>query len=697
MMAEPSPGKVNRRRFLKGAAIAGTAGVAGVAAGGYWLGSRLRGPRTVGKKVIVIGIDGMDPRLCERMMKEIDPRTKRPKLANLATLRATGGFSPLGTSIPPQSPVAWANFINGAGPGSHGIFDFIHRHPEDPTAPFYAAAETVNGQTILRRQGVPFWEHLDAAGIPTTFYDLPSNYPPSPSHHGHHRCISGMGTPDMLGSYGTYQYFVENGPTKPSGEDGGKRFDISFETTDPAFGAGTAGAAAAAHGMGSFLAPTLLLGRPDYTAKGRILGPQNPARSEPEPLTVEFTVHRDRAANAAVIEIQSHKLLLKAGQWSRWVKLTFELPWYTPNAHGIVRFYLQEVTPNFRLYVSPVNMDPSDGSNAERFSEPKSFVQDMAERLGPFYTTGFQEDYSARKNGVFNDDEYLRQARHVLESRLEQFHYAVDNYDGGLLFFYFSSSDLQSHIFWWDSDAEHPVRSAPEAKKYYGYVHELYVALDRAIGEVMARFGSSATIIVMSDHGFANFGRQFNLNTWLREAKYLGPPDCKSVMEDVDWSKTYAYGLGINGLYVNLKGREPHGIVEPGEEYDALLKQLAGELEGFQDDQNGDQQVIRKAYLADQVYKGNATALAPDLIIGYSRGYRASWDTVLGGITDEVLLDNHNAWSADHCADALEVPGVFFSNRTIRGKSPRLIDVAPSILAEFGLTAPSSMDGGNIF
>jgi predicted AlkP superfamily phosphohydrolase/phosphomutase len=696
MMAEQTPGKVNRRRFLKGAAIAGAAGVAGVAAGGYWLGSRLLAPRTVGKKVIVIGIDGMDPRLCETMMKA-------GKLPNLAKLRATGGFSPLGTSIPPQSPVAWANFINGAGPGSHGIFDFIHRHPEDPTAPFYAAAETVDGKTILRRQGVPFWEYLDAAGIPTTFYDLPSNYPPSPSHHGHHRCISGMGTPDMLGTEitNTYQYFAENGPTDPSREAGGMRSGISFEPpTEPAFGASTVGSAAAAHGMGSFLAATLLVGQPDsieYTAKGRILGPQDPRRSKAEPLTVEFTVHRDRQANAAVIEIQGHKLLLKAGQWSRWVKLTFELPWYMPNAHGIVRFYLQEVTPNFRLYVSPVNMDPSDGANSERFSEPKSFVQGMADRLGPFYTTGFQEAYSARTNNVFDDDEYLRQARDVLTSRLEQFHYALDNYDDGLLYFYFSSSDLQSHIFWWDSDAEHPVRSGPDAKKYFGYVHDLYRTLDRAIGEVMERFGSGATIIVMSDHGFANFGRQFNLNTWLREAGYLGPPDCRSIMDDVDWSKTFAYGLGINGLYVNLKGREDAGIVEPGEEYEALLTELAAKLEAVQDDDRDGATVIRKAYRADEVYKGSATALAPDLIVGYTRGYRASWATISGELTKDVLLDNNSAWSADHCADALEVPGVFFSNRTIRGKAPRLIDVAPSILAEFGLTAPSSMDGGNVF
>src|SRR6266446_6093408 len=189
-MAEQLKGKTNRRVLLKRSAIAaGAAAVIG--AGSFWLGSRARVSRSVGKKVIVIGIDGMDPRLSETMMKA-------GQLPNLAKLRATGGFSDLGTSIPPQSPVAWANFINGAGPGSHGIFDFIHRHPHEQCAPFYSAAETVGGETLLRRQGVPFWDYLDQAGVPSTFYDLPSNYPASPSQHGHHRCICGMGTPDVF-------------------------------------------------------------------------------------------------------------------------------------------------------------------------------------------------------------------------------------------------------------------------------------------------------------------------------------------------------------------------------------------------------------------------------------------------------------------------------------------------------------------
>jgi predicted AlkP superfamily phosphohydrolase/phosphomutase len=682
-MAKPSNRKPNRRTFLKRAALGGAAAAAAVGAGGYWLGSRKRASRSGGKKVIVIGIDGMDPGLSASMMKQ----GQLPNLQKLA-------FRKLGTSIPPQSPVAWANFINGAGPGSHGIFDFIHRHPHESFSaghnPFYSASETVPGEggwevgdhrlpldfwpfnhklpsAQLRRQGVPFWDYLDAAGVPSTFFDLPSNYPPSPSQHGHHRCICGMGTPDMLGdSFGTYQHYADNNPPETVYEAGGRRYHLSFEAD---------------------------------TAKATITGPENSLLKEPRPITVDLLIHRDKKADAALLEVQGQRILLKAGQWSRWIKLNFNLttPWFVPskNVSGICRFYLQEVAPNFRLYVTPINMDPS--APALKISEPASFITDVSQKRGLFYTTGFQEDYSARKNKVFLDDEFLKQANMVLEERLALFEYAVDNYDDGLLFFYFSSSDLQSHIFWWDSDDKHPIRLDDEAKACFGHVKRLYQRLDQVVGDILERYGSQATILVMSDHGFSNFGRQFNLNTWLRSEDYILPKDCKSLTKDVDWSQTISYGLGINGLYLNLKGREPNGIVEPGDQQEELLARLTEQLESVTDPDFNGQRVIRAVYRADKVYSGNATALAPDLIIGYSRGYRASWATCLGDMTDDILLDNDQAWSADHCADALEVPGVLFSNRAIRADNPSLVDVAPSILSVFGLPVPSSMEGKTIF
>lgn len=670
---------INRRDFLKQSALATAVFTAGFSSRELYAARRSKG---TGKKVIVIGFDGMDPRLTEKMMDA-------GKLPNLDKLRKLGGYRVLGTSTPPQSPVAWANFINGAGPGSHGIFDFIHRNPERQFAGlFMSTSETTAGEghwdtgdhrlqldfwpfnhkpseTVLRRQGTPFWDYLDEAGISSTFYDLPSNYPPSPSKYGNHKCLAGMGTPDMLGLYGGYHHFAEDGPVRMKDEGGRKRSMLFFEENE--------------------------------AATGTLIGPPNTLLIKPESTTVGFTVHRDIKADSAVIDVQNHEILLKKGQWSDWVQLDFELtmPWFMPNntLSGICRFYLQEVSPNFRLYVTPINTDPSDP--AIQITEPADFVKDISKELGLFYTSGFQEDFKALQYEIFSDDEYVSQAGFVLQERLNLLNYAINHYDDGLLYFYFSSTDLQAHMLWWDSDEKHPTRNTADAKKYFGHLKSIYQKLDTVLGEMQARYGDKATIIVMSDHGFANFKRQFALNTWLKENGYVGPDNCSSLMYDVDWSRTTAYGLGINGLYLNLRGRERDGIVEPGAEQEELIQELIAKLEAVRDVDGN--KVIRKVHRTDTEYSGSANRLAPDLIVGYRRNYRASWSTCLGNMDKEVLSDNDQAWSADHCADPMEVPGVVFSNKPITMDSPTLVDIAPSILKEFGLEIPSTMEGKDIF
>jgi predicted AlkP superfamily phosphohydrolase/phosphomutase len=473
-----------------------------------------------------------------------------------------------------------------------------------------------------------------------------------------------MGTPDLLGTYGTYQHFAENGPFRTKDEAGGKRSKLLFK---------------------------------DETATAKLIGPLNNFLKEPESATIPFCVHRDKAAKACVIEILKHKILLKEGQWSRWIKLDFEmsLPALIPNTHlmAICRFYLQEVSPNFQLYVSPINSDPS--SSALQITEPPEFIKEISDRLGLFSTTGFQEDHKALSNEVFTDEEYRIQAGMVLQERLKLLEYALDNYDDGLLFFYFSSTDLQSHMFWWDSDLKHPTRAAEDAKMCFRHIHKLYHKLDSVVGDILRRYDDKATIIVMSDHGFANFKRQFNLNTWLRKNGYLYPPNSTGILKNIDWSRTRAYGLGINGLYLNLKGRERDGIVKLGEQREQLLDELSTRLEAVRDT-NG-KRVIFKVHRTDKVYSGPAITLAPDLVIGYCRDYRASWATCLGDMTKEILLDNDSVWSADHCADASEVPGVIFSNRPIGASTPALVDIAPSVLKKFGLNIPLSMQGEDIF
>jgi predicted AlkP superfamily phosphohydrolase/phosphomutase len=151
----------------------------------------------------------------------------------------------------------------------------------------------------------------------------------------------------------------------------------------------------------------------------------------------------------------------------------------------------------------------------------------------------------------------------------------------------------------------------------------------------------------------------------------------------------------LNGLYVNLAGRERDGVVRP-DQRDAILNDIASGLLELRDPKNGNP-VVKNVHRAEEIYSGPNTVNAPDLLIGFHRGYRASWATTMGDMSKEIVTDNDSAWSADHCIDASEVPGVIFSNKPLRLANPSLIDLAPTILTEFGVDVPAQMVGGNLF
>lgn len=631
------------------------------------------------KKVIIIGIDGMDPVLTEQMMAH-------GELPNFNRLRQQGGYSPLATTLPPQSPVAWASFITGANPGVHGIYDFVHRKPESQSRLFSSFAETVpasdalqigaqkvpltfwpfNHQpahTILNRRGTPFWNFLDEKNINSQIYLVPSNYPPSPSKYGHHQSLAGMGAPDMTGNRGMYQFFSETGPNHSSYQNQGWYGRLAFD---------------------------------NHTASARLAGPPHQCADPPDSIFIDFSVHRDSQQNSAAIDIQNQNILLKSGQWSRWIKLHFALS--TPLAPdktitGICRFYLRQVAPNFQLYISPINIDPSDP--AVTICQPANFSKKIVEELGLFYTLGFQEDYNARIFNVFNDEEFVQQAQLVLEQRLELLDYALNHYDDGVLFFYFSSTDLQSHICWWDSSKPHPFRSAQQSNYYHNHIKNLYQQMDNVLGDIIARFDKDSTILVLSDHGFAGLHQNFNLNRWLRDNNYITPNNAESLETDVDWSGSSAFALGINGLYINQKDRERDGIVKPGHQKESLLNELIEKLQNVRDAQ--DNPIIEQVFRADKVYHGDAARLAPDLIIGYHRGFRCAYDSSIGLLQSDIISPNNNPWSADHCFTPKQIPGVLFANKPIKRKNPSILDLAPTILNEYNLKPGPDMEGKNLF
>jgi len=629
---------------------------------GKWRGDR---------KLVILGIDGMDPQLLKKFMVE-------GKMPNFSSLAQKGSFRLLTTSIPPQSPVAWSNLITGMNAGGHGIFDFIHRDPRT-LQPYFSASRVEppkhgihlgnwviplgGGSAEQLRQGKSFWETLDDYGVPNLIFRMPSNFPPVKAK-GH--TLSGMGTPDLRGSYGTFSFYTDNPMSSAGFVEGGQIIPVEVK---------------------------------DSQVKANLVGPDNSFRKGSPPALEPFTISVDPLEPVAKFSVQDEKFVLREGEWSDWVHIQFKLIPFIGNVKGICRFYLKQAHPRFELYVSPVNIDPADP--ALPISTPKEYSRELAEEGGEYYTQGISEDTKARSAGVLDDKEYLQQSRTVLAEHRRIFDVEFPKFRSGLFFFYFSSLDLNSHMLWRLIDQKHPEYDASLAAEYGSALPEFYQQVDQVLGEVLQHADDRTTVMVLSDHGFAPYNRSFNLNTWLLNHGYITlkaepNPDQSEAFANFDWSHTRAYGLGLNGLYLNLRGREREGIVESGAQAEALLKQIREELLDVRDPQNN-LQAITRIDLAGEVYQGPYAHQGPDLIVGYNRGYRAGWQTILGNFPADVFEDNSNPWSGDHCMDYTLVPGVLLSNRPIHIASPSLTDIAPTIFAEFGIPKPGSMMGHSVF
>jgi len=603
--------------------------------------------------MIVLGIDGMDPAFLEAHWSS---------LPNLDRLRKQGDFKRLATTIPPQSPVAWSTVITGLDPGGHGIFDFVHRDPAT-RAPFSSLAEVVaptrtlpigpyiiplgGGGVRKFRQGRDFWCTLAAAGVPATVIRMPVNFPPDECGA---ESLSGMGTPDLAGTYGTFTFFTDDASVVAAEVPGGQIIGVDIAD-------------------GRALLP--------------IPGPANSLRKDHAVVKLEVTAHVDPQAAAARFDAPGWRIVLREGEWSDWIAARFPLIPGIKSAGAIFRIYLQQVRPHLRIYVTPLNLDPSDP--ALPISAPASYSRTLADALGPYYTQGIAEDTAVYRAGVFNRAEFRAQAREVMADSLRMFRHDLDRFSGGLLFYYFSSLDQSSHMLW---------------GKYEAELLEFYRAIDGAVGDAMRKAGRDTTLLILSDHGFAPFDRAVHLNTWLLREGFLaldspGATGPEPGFPHVDWSHTQAYALGLNAMYLNLAGRENQGIVTAGQRQQ-VRRRIAERLLAFRDPANG-QNVVDEVYFPDQVFQGRNLAYAPDLIIGFRRGYRASWETALGALPDWTLEDNQDPWIGDHCFAAREVPGVLLSNRPIRAAEPSLVDIAPTILQEFGLPPGPGMLGRTVY
>ncbi len=364
--------------------------------------------------------------------------------------------------------------------------------------------------------------------------------------------------------------------------------------------------------------------------------------------------------------------IVREGEWSDWLPADFPLLPRLVSVRGMVRVFAKHLHPRFEVYVSPVNVDPASADLP--ISTPPSFSREVSRQVGRFYTLGISEDTSAMRQGVFDLPGFLSQSHLVLDDERKLLDYSLNHFHDGLLFFYFSSVDQNSHMLWGQHEAE---------------LLNVYRAVDAAIGEAL-RMKPSAQVMVMSDHGFASFDRSVDLNRWFYHEGLLALKG----LDEIDWTRTRAYALGLNGLYLNLADREHQGIVQNGQESHALIERIRNGLLALRDPANGHAPI--ETVVVTDVTGPNAR-IAPDLIVGYSPGYRASWQSGVGGLSSATFEDNTDAWIADHCINAADVPGVLFTTEKIQAVNPSLKDLSVSLLALFGIAPEPGMTGHSIY
>jgi len=608
-------------------------------------------------KVIVLGFDGLSPNILEPLME-------KGKLPNFSRLKEQGAYQHLSTTNPPQSPVAWTGFATGQNPGKTGIYDFIARDPKTYNVSL-SFSNIKNGKASRVIKSKRFWQYTSERKVPTIIIKAPLSFPPDKIYG---RMLSGMGVPDILGTEGTFSFYTTEDLTRNNAV-GGKVFKIRKST------------------------PTYLnlIGPKIASLAGRIDNAKIPAK---------ITLLNNMQGIS--IEFQNQSIQLNAGQWSDWAAVTFKAGFFK-KIKGVFKFFLVESSPEIKLYASPINFDPRNP--LLQLSFPKKYSKELADNIGLYHTQGIPFDTWAVNENRLPEDALLEQINSVQNETEEMLHFELNRFKKGVLFCYFESPDIIQHMFWRYRDTQHPLYDENASHAYKGMIEKWYKKMDDALGDVMSRLNKDDLLIVLSDHGFDTFRRSVHINAWLRKNGYLElkNPQAESggeLLRDIDFSKTKAYSVGFGSIYINQRNREREGIVNPGKETEDLKKRLLHDLLKWHDKKD-DKALINNVYLKNDIFWGDSAHNAPDIYIGFNIGYRASWQTALGGVPEELIEDNLKKWSGSHLFDPVLVPGIIFSNTKFTKQNPSIYDIAPTILKITGyddeMLKKCDFDGESLF
>lgn len=621
--------------------------------------TRVTNQRRKTRGVIVLGMDGLDPKICRSMMKAGD----LPAFAKLAN---RGSFSAWATANPPQSPVAWSSMGTSTNPGQHGIYDFLARNKDNYLLEL--AILKFNPRNILGtgssmflpvRKGRGFWEEVAENGANATVLRWPITFPPQESQA---RLLSGLGVPDIMGGLGRYSFFSDSEQLLGTGGKGNVKL-VTFNGN---------------------IAATEVMG-PKFSSFGRKVTATLP---------LKIRINSDQGSVSLTLAGDSDTV--KVGSFSKWFRPKFSQG-FISSARGICKFYVGGINP-LRLHVSPIEVDPQEP--VYPISNPDGYASELALKSGLFHTLGMPEDTNAVGENHMDEKGFLTQCDEIISSHEKQFFGELDAFDSGLLANVFFTSDRIQHIFWVTRDPDHPGYSEKYAKEFGHVIPDLYKRMDGILANTLLKAKkTNSEIIVCSDHGFCSFRYGLHVNSWLAQEGFMAlksPPspadnDGGPLFQNVDWSRTKAYFFGFNQIFLNLAGREGKGSVSSD---DALrvMDNIKHALLALRD--NRGVPVVSNVFAGRDIYHGMLADDAPDLVIGFHPGFRASWQSALGGAPGgPILVPNLKKWSGDHLVDPSAVPGSLFTSFGVEADKPSVLDLGPTVLSLLGIEIPKHWEG----
>jgi hypothetical protein len=322
---------------------------------------------------------------------------------------------------------------------------------------------------------------------------------------------------------------------------------------------------------------------------------------------------------------------------------------------AVTRVILAQAKPEPRLYALPLQLHPLHAP--WRYGTPMSFVKQLWNAHGPFLTLGWPQDTTALEEGYIDDAQFLDLCDSIFVAREHILLNLLEQFNEGIVAAVFDSLDRVQHMF---------RRDRPDV------VDDWYRKLDGLVGRVeqhlARRGGEEPKILVVSDHGFSQFDYKVHLNRWLIERGYLARQGGNGTrdLHGVDWSRSQAYAVGLNSLYLNLAGREGDGLVL-AEESPAAIDKIKHDLLEWRGPDG--RQVVHSLSRQGEAFHGPFRELGPDLVVGFAPGYRASAETGLGQWKESAIEPNLDHWGADHCVHAEAVPGVLLCNQGLSGFS----------------------------